>query len=953
MAGQAKENARFFSLKWKAGLLFSLILIGVNGGLAALGYLQLQHQFVQHQREINQQQAEELRALVLDRFQQLEQVAALTPVIAASQSGESRLAKRLETVFEQNAATLEIDWGLDFAAFFSSNGELLYHWQSEQTLACFKPQVAQVNRTQQPLHWIDCQRGCRQFVAEPLLDQAEYAGVTLLGRPISDLILAFNSITGADIALLSQSAQPGPDPLAGTLAAHWGVGVVARSQADQLLPMLNAAASRIALTQLQGEPQQLTYAGNRYALQIVPLSASSGVHRPQFLIINDITRSVEQIEHSTRTAVIAGLLGLLLSEAVLLLLLWSPMRRLRLLSRALPLLAQNAFAEVQHKLARPIKRIAADEIDVAGGAVLDLAARLEALNLEVRKRAISLIERSEELARERDFVTSLLHNAQVVILTQGSQGQLLSINPEGERVFGCREEQAGKLSFLELIEVAGEMDDPEPYLQRLKRGEIDVYQHDSWVVSDDGCQFSISWVHSRLPAKDVDDLPLLLSIGLDVTERKVAERNLAWLADHDPLTELFNRRRLVAELERLLERSERYDESGALLFIDLDQFKYVNDISGHQAGDALLKIIARQLAQATRSSDILARIGGDEFAMLLPNADVSAAVDVAGKLLDVMKGIELPSKEGSQRISASIGVVLFPDHGVNLQDLMANADLAMYQAKERGRDRWHLFAQDEQIREQMSDSVSLKGKIEWALAEGGFLLHYQPIMEIASRRISHYEVLLRLREADARIVMPGDFIPVAEKTGLIHSIDRLVLREAINRLAELGKAGQQLINLSVNLSGWAVDDPELLPLLKQLLQLRGVRPQQLVFEITETAALADMTAAESFIRELQELGCRFAMDDFGVGFSSFYYLRELPLDIVKIDGSFIRQLPQNRKDQVFVKALVEMASGLGKKTIAEFVEDEATLHMLEEIGVDYVQGYFIGRPQTEIELPTG
>jgi EAL domain-containing protein (putative c-di-GMP-specific phosphodiesterase class I) len=201
--------------------------------------------------------------------------------------------------------------------------------------------------------------------------------------------------------------------------------------------------------------------------------------------------------------------------------------------------------------------------------------------------------------------------------------------------------------------------------------------------------------------------------------------------------------------------------------------------------------------------------------------------------------------------------------------------------------------------------------------------------------------------------MPGDFIPVAEKTGLIHSIDRLVLREAINRLAELGKAGQQLINLSVNLSGWAVDDPELLPLLKQLLQLRGVRPQQLVFEITETAALADMTAAESFIRELQELGCRFAMDDFGVGFSSFYYLRELPLDIVKIDGSFIRQLPQNRKDQVFVKALVEMASGLGKKTIAEFVEDEATLHMLEEIGVDYVQGYFIGRPQTEIELPTG
>ncbi|MES9823639.1 MAG: EAL domain-containing protein [Candidatus Thiodiazotropha endolucinida] len=251
----------------------------------------------------------------------------------------------------------------------------------------------------------------------------------------------------------------------------------------------------------------------------------------------------------------------------------------------------------------------------------------------------------------------------------------------------------------------------------------------------------------------------------------------------------------------------------------------------------------------------------------------------------------------------------------------------------------------------MKARVTWKDKIEQALAKDNFILFFQPIMEIANGTISHYEVLIRMIENDGTLALPSEFIPVAERTGLIHQINHYVLRTSIQRLSSLNKTSHD-ITLSINLSGRVIDDPELLTQLTHLLNSSGINPERLVFELTETAALADVNAAIDLMSELQALGCRFALDDFGVGFSSFYYLRELPLDIVKIDGSFIKNLTTSTKDQVFVKALTEMASALGKDTVAEFVEDEATLKLLTELGVAYAQGYYIGRPSPEIPVTT-
>jgi diguanylate cyclase (GGDEF)-like protein len=440
---------------------------------------------------------------------------------------------------------------------------------------------------------------------------------------------------------------------------------------------------------------------------------------------------------------------------------------------------------------------------------------------------------------------------------------------------------------------------------------------------------------------------VILSVGHDVTEREQAQRQLAWLADHDPLTELFNRRRFQHEFEQILMVAGRYKRGGGLLYFDLDQFKYINDTSGHQAGDGLLRMVADKLRQVVRASDVVARLGGDEFAVVIRECDLQGAMQVAQKICAQLSTLEFPVRGRKHSISTSIGIALFPIHGMTVHDLMANADLAMYQAKDEGRGRWHVFSSNERAREQMHNRVYWKEQIEQALREGRFLLYFQPVLNLRTNTIGHYEVLLRMCDHKGRIISPGQFIPIAEQTGLIHLIDHLVLRKAVAEQARLSAQGYRL-TLSINLSGRVVDDPELLPVLKALLKNTHVNPSSLMFEVTETAAVADMVAAEKLMNEIKALGCCFAVDDFGVGFSSFFYLKQLPVDYVKIDGMFVRQLASSHQDRVFVKALSEIAKGLGKKAIAEFVEDAETLLLLREYGIEYAQGYYIGRPAPQI-----
>ncbi|GJQ60756.1 MAG: EAL domain-containing protein [Candidatus Scalindua sp. AMX11] len=494
----------------------------------------------------------------------------------------------------------------------------------------------------------------------------------------------------------------------------------------------------------------------------------------------------------------------------------------------------------------------------------------------------------------------------------------------------------------------------------LKSGTItpDVYE-DLWKTIAKGGEWEgefhnkkkdgeLYWEHAHiLPIKNSMKMTShYLGVKEDITERKRFEVQLIFLADHDPLTNLYNRRRFHEELGRCLVQSKRYHTTGALLFLDLDNFKYYNDTYGHLKGDELLVKLAGVLKNNIRETDTLARLGGDEFAIILPFAGAEEAQSISQHILGIVREYIPLLENKSLCLTASIGIVLFPEYGSDIDTLLSYADRAMYKAKQQGRNKVCLFSN--------ADKMLLESQQNWdtsmrdALAQNKFVLYLQPIIDISKKILYGYEVLLRMVGEKGEHILPKDFFPLAEQFGHIHSIDRWVICRAIQLIAEYALDRRRL-QVTVNVSGKAFTDSELLPMIKEELTRSGINQQYLVFEITESAIIENFTEANNFINTLKEIGCRFALDDFGVGFSTFSYLKHLPVDYLKIDGSFISDLSCNSVDQHLVKAMVEVASGLKKQTIAEFVKNAEVLRLLRTLGVDYAQGYYISAPSVTSE----
>jgi diguanylate cyclase (GGDEF)-like protein/PAS domain S-box-containing protein len=460
----------------------------------------------------------------------------------------------------------------------------------------------------------------------------------------------------------------------------------------------------------------------------------------------------------------------------------------------------------------------------------------------------------------------------------------------------------------------------------------------------DGTQTWIA-VNTQGVFQSGEELPRAVVASItDVTERRSFEAELRFLADHDALTGLPNRRRFHDELQRHLAFTARYGGEGAVLLFDLDNFKYLNDTQGHKAGDQYLVSLARVLQERLRQTDVVARLGGDEFGVLLPAAGPVQARRVAELLAEAVRE-HAPLVAGQPvKLSTSIGIACFGHSAADPDELLAAADLAMYDAKEAGRDKIGM-ASAESI-----DERSLKARMQWldrlkrALAEESFIVFCQPIAQIASGETSQYELLLRMEDENGQIVPASAFLATAERFDLVQEIDRWMIRKAIRLIAEHAAAGREY-KLEVNISAKSIGDPDLTELIEHELAETGINPSLLILEITETTAIANMDEAVDFATRLSRLGCGFALDDFGRGFGSFYYLKHLPLNYLKIDGDFIRNLAHNLVDQQVVKAVVQVAKALGYKTIAEYVQDEATVLALRHYGVDYMQGYHVGRPR--------
>jgi diguanylate cyclase (GGDEF)-like protein/PAS domain S-box-containing protein len=442
-----------------------------------------------------------------------------------------------------------------------------------------------------------------------------------------------------------------------------------------------------------------------------------------------------------------------------------------------------------------------------------------------------------------------------------------------------------------------------------------------------------------------DDSRLAIGQVLDISERKHFEGRLQHLADHDALTGLFNRRRFEEELERELARAERHGGICAVLALDLDGFKSVNDSLGHAAGDELVARIAGNVARLVRESDIVARTGGDEFAVILPETDEDRAGVVAAKLLaEIRRSGAITSGDRHAQVTGSIGITVFArGSGITADDLLVEADIAMYDAKARGKDCVEVYRRGEQRRERIAARQDWMQRLRTAVEDERFVLHAQPIVPICSGGVQRFELLLRMRDDFGDLIPPTAFLYNAERFDLIQAIDRWVMHQAVTLLHEYHRAGCDIV-VSINVSAKTVDAGGIAATLAELLAETSIPDGRLIVEITETAAISNIERARELADDLHRLGCLLALDDFGAGFATFYYLKHLSFDFIKIDGEFIKGLPDNTTDQLVVRAVVDIARGLGADTIAEFVQDDRTLDLLRELGVGYGQGHHTGRP---------
>lgn len=392
----------------------------------------------------------------------------------------------------------------------------------------------------------------------------------------------------------------------------------------------------------------------------------------------------------------------------------------------------------------------------------------------------------------------------------------------------------------------------------------------------------------------------------------------------------------------MLSTGERRRQRVALMFFDIDEFKQVNDSFGHRAGDALLIRVAGEVSAQVRRNEIFSRLGGDEFAILAPDISDQEAESFAERIVRAIARIPFAFEGDSLRVTCSLGVAVYPDHATAAEDLVAHADAAMYQAKEAGKNTWRMYRETVHGARNILARLNWNQRVEDALAGDLLRLHFQGVFRCDTKALSHVEALVRMIERDdpTRVIMPGSFIPAAEKTGNILDIDRWVIRACAATLARFPAVPA----IALNVSARSLDEPSLPSFIAETLKQLAVDPHRLIVELTETSAVSDLHDSQRFIKLLRASGVRVCLDDFGAGFASFAYLKHLDVDMLKIDAQFIRDLGQDRENQIFVRAIVDVARGLHKVTVAECVEDAATFELLCGFGVELAQGYYLEEP---------
>lgn len=579
------------------------------------------------------------------------------------------------------------------------------------------------------------------------------------------------------------------------------------------------------------------------------------------------------------------------------------------------------------------------------------------LNREYSKQRETLrkLQKSrDELSAEHEKALITLESIGDAVITTDANAKIEYLNPVAEQLTGWKSDAVAGKGLLEVFNIINEITRKpatDPVSLCLKENRIVGLSNHTALINRDGREYiiedSAAPIHNRR-GKIIG----AVMIFRDVTEDRLLQRQLRYLAQHDTLTTLNNRHHFEQELEKAVQLAHRGNINFALLYLDLDQFKVINDTAGHSVGDELLREVAEIFTKRVRTSDVLARLGGDEFGILLSDADTESARDVATALLNEMQEYTFEGQGKRYDISTSIGIAIINKETASSAEALRLADIACYLAKREGRNRYHVYVGDDSQEISAIGELRLATGIKQALSEKRFVLYYQAIKSIQEEESTqHFEVLLRLNGENGAIISPAIFIPTAERFNLMAKIDKWVVAEAISMLAKIQNSGHD-VAFSINLSGTSLGDEGLQDCIKSNMAQYALTEGSLIFEVTETAAVSVATLEQTteFMQHLRSRGCKFSLDDFGTGFSSFAYLKYLPVDYVKIDATFVRDILKDPVDQAMVRSINQISHSLGKKTVAEFVESKEILEQIRLIGVDYAQGYYLGKPSESLKL---
>nr|WP_315215783.1 EAL domain-containing protein [uncultured Duganella sp.] len=564
----------------------------------------------------------------------------------------------------------------------------------------------------------------------------------------------------------------------------------------------------------------------------------------------------------------------------------------------------------------------------------------------------------QDAARDREQAAVTLRSIGEGVITTDERGKTRYLNRIAEQLTGWSNDEARGLDIgttLPLIDEGGAPLAEHAALQCLRLRQTISMPSQNQLVTREGRRIAVE--ESAAPIwSDTGGLLGAVVVFRDVSHERKLSKQLSWNASHDMLTGLINRREFETQIANALHSAKEEDHVHALLYMDLDQFKIVNDTCGHSAGDLLLQLLAKMLQTEMRDSDILARLGGDELGVLLPRCPPDQALLVADGIRQSVKNFRFVWDSRTFELGVSIGVVEINRHSKSMTELLIAADQACYLAKERGRNRVHLYQESDLRLARRQGEMQWVSRLNEAFEHQYFRLYAQPIVGLGTRGEVHDEVLIRIQSGPGELILPGAFIPAAERYDMMTAIDRWVIRAVCRHVRGVseGRTGADADGAtprpdgyrgrySVNLSGTSLGDEGLHDYIIEQFAEHHVAPEQICFEITETAVIANLVKAQDFMARIKALGCRFSLDDFGSGLSSFAYLKALPVDYLKIDGVFIRGIANNPINRAMVKAINEVGHVMGIRTVAEYVEDDNTLAVVRELGVDYAQGYAVGR----------